>query len=36
MGMNGNYAGSAGMLEGIAHYHPEFVGWMGFVREAQP
>lgn len=27
MGMNGNYA--AGMLEGIAHYHPEAVAWMG-------
>jgi len=26
MGMNGNYAG--GMLEGIAHYHPEAVAWM--------
>ena len=34
MGMNGNYAG--GMLEGIAHYHPETVGWMGFAAEAQP
>lgn len=28
MGMNGNYA--AGMLEGIAHYHPETVAWMEF------
>jgi sucrose-6F-phosphate phosphohydrolase len=28
MGMNGNY--SAGMLEGIAHYHPQTVQWMGF------
>ncbi len=28
MGMNGNY--SAGILEGIAHYHPETVAWMGF------
>ncbi len=27
-GMNGNY--SAGMLEGIAHYHPDTVAWMGF------
>ena len=27
MGMNGNYAG--GMLEGIAHYHPEIEGWLG-------
>ncbi|OIO71077.1 MAG: haloacid dehalogenase [Zetaproteobacteria bacterium CG12_big_fil_rev_8_21_14_0_65_55_1124] len=26
MGMNGNYA--AGMLEGIAHYHPETIAWM--------
>lgn len=33
MGMNGNYSG--GMLEGIAHYHPDVVGWMGFEREAQ-
>jgi HAD superfamily hydrolase (TIGR01484 family) len=28
MGMNGNYA--AGMLEGIAHYYPETIDWMGF------
>jgi sucrose-6-phosphatase len=28
MGMNGNY--SAGMLEGIAHYHPRTVDWMAF------
>ena len=28
MGMNGNY--SAGMLEGIAHYHPHTLEWMGF------
>ena len=34
MGMNGNYAG--GMLEGIAHYHPGTVGWMGFTAEARP
>jgi len=27
-GMNGNYAG--GMLEGIAHYYPETIDWMGF------
>lgn len=27
-GMNGNY--SAGMLEGIAHYHPNTLAWMGF------
>jgi HAD superfamily hydrolase (TIGR01484 family) len=26
MGMNGNY--SAGILEGIAHYHPDITGWM--------
>lgn len=26
MGMNGNYA--AGMLEGIAHYHPHIVEWL--------
>lgn len=26
MNMNGNY--SAGILEGIAHYHPETTGWM--------
>ena len=26
MDMNGNYA--AGMLEGIAHYHPETIAWM--------
>ena len=28
MGMNGNY--SAGMLEGIAHYCPYSIEWMGF------
>lgn len=28
MGLNGNYAG--GILEGIAHYHPDVVEWMGF------
>jgi hypothetical protein len=28
MGMNGNY--SAGMLEGIAHYHPDTLAWMGY------
>ena len=28
MGMNGNYAG--GVLEGIAHYYPHTVEWMGF------
>jgi hypothetical protein len=26
LGMNGNY--SAGMLEGIAHYHPEVTDWL--------
>jgi hypothetical protein len=26
--MNGNYG--AGMLEGIAHYHPGSIEWMGF------
>jgi hypothetical protein len=31
-GMNGNYA--AGILEGVAHYHPELVVWMG-VDEPQ-
>lgn len=29
MGLNGNYAG--GMLEGIAHYYPHSVAWMGFA-----
>jgi sucrose-6F-phosphate phosphohydrolase len=33
MGMNGNY--SAGMLEGIAHFHPESVAWMGFPDTGQ-
>jgi hypothetical protein len=28
-GMNGNY--SAGMLEGIAHYHPKTLAWMAFA-----
>lgn len=28
MGMNGNY--SAGILEGVAHYHPDTLDWMGF------
>jgi sucrose-6F-phosphate phosphohydrolase len=31
MGMNGNYA--AGMLEGIAHYYPETIEWMGFDEQ---
>tara|TARA_R110002072_G_scaffold101339_3_gene223192 strand:+ start:820 stop:1677 length:858 start_codon:yes stop_codon:yes gene_type:complete len=30
MGMNGNY--SAGILEGVAHYHPAIIDWMGFER----
>jgi sucrose-6F-phosphate phosphohydrolase len=29
--MNGNYA--AGMLEGIAHYHPHIVGWLEVAGE---
>lgn len=32
-GMNGNY--SAGMLEGIAHYYPETVEWMGLDQPAE-
>jgi len=32
MGMNGNY--SAGMLEGIAHYHPQTLDWMAFEAPA--
>lgn len=32
MGLNGNY--SAGILEGIAHYHPDTIAWMGFAEEA--
>jgi sucrose-6F-phosphate phosphohydrolase len=32
MGMNGNY--SAGILEGIAHYYPDTIPWMGFTVEA--
>lgn len=31
LGMNGFYA--AGILEGIAHFHPETVGWMEFSGE---
>lgn len=34
MGMNGNY--SAGILEGIAHYHPDSVAWMGFTTQDRP
>jgi len=30
MGMNGNY--SAGILEGVAHYHPHTLDWMGFAE----
>ena len=33
LGMNGNYA--AGMLEGIAHFYPETVGWMKLGTEEQ-
>jgi sucrose-6-phosphatase len=29
MGMNGNY--SAGILEGVAHYQPQTLAWMGFA-----
>ena len=32
-GMNGNY--SAGMLEGIAHYFPETVAWMGLNQPVE-
>lgn len=32
MGLNGNY--SAGILEGVAHYHPATIGWMGFEAVA--
>ena len=31
--MNGNYG--AGMLEGIAHYHPHTLAWMGLPRRGQ-
>jgi HAD superfamily hydrolase (TIGR01484 family) len=34
MDMNGNY--SAGILEGIAHYHPETRGWMQATAEEDP
>jgi hydroxymethylpyrimidine pyrophosphatase-like HAD family hydrolase len=30
-GMNGNY--SSGILEGIAHYHPSTLGWMGLGEQ---
>ena len=30
-GLNGNYAG--GILEGIAHYYPHAIAWMGFADE---
>lgn len=33
MGLNGNYAG--GMLEGIAHYYPDSIAWMGFEPEGR-
>jgi hypothetical protein len=29
MAMNGNY--SAGILEGVAHYQPQALAWMGFA-----
>jgi len=29
-GLNGHYAG--GILEGIAHYHPKVIDWMGFGK----
>ncbi len=32
-GMNGNY--SAGILEGVFHYHPETLAWMGFGESGQ-
>ena len=32
-GMNGNY--SAGILEGIAHYHPHTQSWMGFAEAGE-
>jgi len=32
-GMNGNYA--AGILEGVAHYHPGTLSWMGFAKAGQ-
>jgi hydroxymethylpyrimidine pyrophosphatase-like HAD family hydrolase len=32
MGMNGNYA--AGILEGIAYYHPDTIEWMGLAAGA--
>jgi sucrose-6F-phosphate phosphohydrolase len=31
MGMNGHYAG--GMLEGIAHYYPQVLDWIGLNKE---
>lgn len=33
-GLNGNY--SAGILEGVAHYLPDTIPWMGFAEEASP
>ena len=32
-GMNGNYA--AGILEGVAHFHPVALDWMGFTASEQ-
>ncbi len=31
MGLNGHYSG--GMLEGIAHYHPQIIDWMGLNKD---
>jgi len=33
LGMNGNY--SAGMLEGIAYYHPDIIGWLADPLESE-
>jgi sucrose-6F-phosphate phosphohydrolase len=33
MGMNGNYC--AGILEGVAHYHPDALAWMGLPAAAE-
>lgn len=33
MGMNGHYA--AGILEGVAHYHPETLDWMRFDKQPE-
>jgi HAD superfamily hydrolase (TIGR01484 family) len=34
MGTNGNYG--AGILEGIAHYHPECIAWIDSAGDARP